>query len=333
MSVTDLSTIERFVRSIPKTETHLHLEGALPYQLLHELDPERFPINPEFRQNGYKYPNFTYFEDLLIEHAVAWYNSAERYHQAAKAIFTDLLNRNVRYLETSVHLANAEFMGFDPREFGPAIKDAVPEGMEVRLIAAFTRDGNSEFMKPVIDSLHTWEEIDGIDMHGKEWLDLEDWALPLWKRCKDAGKIVKAHAGEFGGPEKIYEALDQLGVDRIQHGVRAIEDADLVDRLASERIVLDVCPLSNEKLQVFPSLEEHSLKSLIDAGVICTINTDDPLCFANTIEDEYMALASRLDFSLSDLAEIAKNGFRHARMSDESKSEFIQKIDTELKLV
>ncbi len=315
------------LRAIPKTETHLHIEGALPYELLHEMDPDRFPEQPMFREQNYRYPNFVEFETLLVEHAVAWYTGPDRYHEACRRIFSGLVEQNVKYLETSIHLAIIEFTGSDGHELIRAIKSAAPDGLEVKVIGGLTRDGYTETMGPIIDELHEWEELDGIDLHGQEWLDLEPWTAPVWRRCKEAGKILKVHAGEFGGPEKIYEAIDTLGAERIQHGTRAIEDPDLVSRLADEGIVLDMCPISNEKLGVVDSLESHPIREYHNSGIACTANTDDPLCFANTIVDEYVALAERTGFSEGNLAEIAKNGFRLARMDDSAKSRYIQEID------
>lgn len=329
VSLSHMTTdLKRFIRSIPKTETHLHIEGALPYELLVEMDPSRFKRDPFFQHSEYKYPNFEDFENLLIDHAVQWFDSAERYHIACKLMFERMAEHNIKYVETSFHLHMIEFIGVSGPDILAAIKAAVPEGMEVRVVAGMVRNGYTETMKPIIDSLHKWDDLDGIDLHGQEWLDLEGWTAPVWERCRNAGKIIKAHAGEFGGPDKIYEALDVLGSKRIQHGVRAHEDARLVERLASEGVVLDVCPLSNEKLQVFGTLEDHSLRTLVDAGIACTISTDDPLCFANTIEDEYIALANRLDFTIPELAEFAKNGFRHARMDQSSINNYIAEIDS-----
>ncbi len=317
-----------WLRKIPKTETHLHIEGALPYTLLRELDPDRFPANPFFREPGYRFPNFVDFETLLVDHAVAWYTSPERYHEACKLIFSGLADQNVKYLETSLHLAIIEFTGSDGHELIHAIKSAAPKGLEIRVIAGLTRDGYTEVMSPIIDSLPTWDDLDGIDLHGQEWLKLEAWTPRIWKQCKEAGKIIKVHAGEFGGADKIYEALDLLGAERIQHGTRAFEDPDLVQRLADEGVILDMCPISNEKLRVVEQLEDHPIRGYFDAGVTCTINTDDPLCFANTLSGEYEALHDRLGFKRSELAKIAENGFRFARMDEELKNSYIAEIDS-----
>ncbi|MBC2607680.1 adenosine deaminase family protein [Pelagicoccus albus] len=320
--------LEAFIRRIPKTETHLHIEGALPYDLLHGMDSGRFPANPHFRSPSYRYPGFVEFENILLDHAVVWFNSAERYHEACKVMFDRMVSLNIKYVETSFHLHMIEFIGVDGRDILSAIKSAVPKELEVKVIGGMVRNGYSEKMQPILDNLHSWEELDGIDLHGQEWLELENWTPPIWEKCREAGKIVKCHAGEFGGPNKVYEAIDTLGSRRIQHGVRSVEDKELVKRLAGEGAVLDVCPLSNEKLQVFPSLEDHSLRELVDAGVTCTISTDDPLCFSNDILDEYRALAARLGFTKAELAQFAKNGFEHSRLDGEAKRKFISEIDS-----
>ncbi len=320
-------SLEEKIQAIPKTETHLHIEGALPYELLRELDPQRFPENPFFRRPDYHYPNFVEFETLLVDHAVAWYTGPDRYHEACKIIFSDLAARNVKYLETSLHLPIIEFTNSDGKELIQAIKSAAPEGLIVKVIGGLSRDSATSVMSPIIDDLHTWDELDGIDLHGQEWLELEDWSQSLWRRCADAGKILKAHAGEFGGPEKVYEALDVLGVKRIQHGVRSVEDAELMRRLSEEGVVLDVCPISNEKLGVVYRLEAHPIRSLMESGIACTASTDDPLCFANTINDEYLALSNRVGLSNRQLATVAKNGFEVAHMDAALKGEYMERID------
>jgi adenosine deaminase len=319
--------VRAFVDAIPKTETHLHLEGALPYDLVHAHDPERFPADPEFRRPEYRHPDFVSFEETMGRHTLRWFTSVARYHETARRIFADLAALNVRYVETSVHLGMIEWFHLDPEEWFAAIKSAAPETMEVKLIGGLARDNYTPGMKPFIDRLHEFDGLDGIDLHGREWLELEDWTPEVWRRCKEAGKIIKAHAGEFGGPKKVREAIEVLGAERIQHGVRAIEDPVLVERIAELGLVLDVCPISNERLQVVPDLESHCIRDLMEAGVTCTLNTDDPLLFANRLDEEYLALAERLDFSVSELAELAKNGFRTARLDDETRNAFIAEID------
>jgi adenosine deaminase len=140
----------------------------------------------------------------------------------------------------------------------------------------------------------------------------EPWSAAVWERLRAAGKVTKCHAGEFGGPERVREAILQLGVTRVQHGIRSIEDPDTV-RLARDRgVTFDICPISNVRLKVVPSIREHPLRRLREAGVRCTVSTDDPLCFANSIPDEYTALAGEAGFSRRELASIAASGWEVA---------------------
>jgi len=149
----------------------------------------------------------------------------------------------------------------------------------------------------------------------------------IWARVRAAGKVTKCHAGEFGGAERVREAIEVLGVTRVQHGVRAIEDPAVV-RLAAERgVTFDVCPISNVRLQVVPSLREHPIRRLLQAGVRCTVSTDDPLNFANTVNDEYAALATELKFTRAELAQVARNGWSVADVPSEVRQRSLAEID------
>ena len=124
--------------------------------------------------------------------------------------------------------------------------------------------------------------------------------------------MTKCHAGEFDGAARVREAIEVLGVTRIQHGVRAVEDPAVV-RLAADRgVTFDICPISNVGLQVARSIGEHPLRRLMQAGINCTVSTDDPLCFANSIAEEYEALAAELAFTPAELAQVAANGWNVA---------------------
>src|SRR5579884_4165165 len=132
--------LRRFIRSLPKTETHLHLEGALPYEMLAAWQPEKFPPRPFFHAPGHRFASFAEFDKVLLGHALPWFTSAERYHEAAKAVFARHVAQNVRYVETSFHLPNAAFNGLPGREVARAILAAAPLGLEVRLFAGMKRD-------------------------------------------------------------------------------------------------------------------------------------------------------------------------------------------------
>jgi len=301
-----------FIQALPKTETHLHVEGALPYELLTAWRPEQYPLDPEFRRADYRYPDFPSFEATLLSNALPWFTSAERYYEAAKVMFARHVAGNVRYVETSFHLPVTRFINVPGPEIVAALRAAVPAGLEVRIFAGMLRSDYDGPLGPTIDGLEDWPELAGVDLHGYEAMPTEPWSARVWARLRAAGKVTKCHAGEFGGAERVREAIEMLGVTRVQHGVRAIDDPAVVALARDRGVTFDVCPLSNVRLRVVPSLREHPLRRLRAAGVRCTISTDDPLCFANDVRDEYAALAGEAGFSRTELAELARSGWEVA---------------------
>ena len=263
---------------------------------------------------------------LLIEHATLWFTTAERYHEAAKIVFADHLARNVRYVETSFHAGMIEFIKTPGPEIVSAILSAVPADLEVRVFMGMTRDCYTKSLAPVLEDCVNWDGLAGIDLHGVESLPMEAWTPKLWAKAKAAGLEVKAHAGEFGPAANVREAIEVLGVRRIQHGERMIEDPAVVDLALQTGTTFDMCPISNVKLGVAAGLEVHSIRQLFDRGVRCTISTDDPFSFGNTIDDEYAALSAALGFTHKELAQIAKNGFEIALVDEPTRSNWIAEV-------
>jgi adenosine deaminase len=322
--------LSAFVHEIPKTETHLHIEGALPYELLHEWQPERFPAHPHFHDPGFRFSSFTQFDETLLGHALPWFTSVERYHEAARAIFARHVADNVRYVETSFHLPVAPLIRASPREIIAAIRQAVPPSLEVRIFAGMVRTDYSGSMKEVIDDIVSCDDLAGVDLHGHESLPTEAWAASVWRRAREAGKVTKCHAGEFDGAHRVREAIEELGVTRVQHGIRAIEDPLVVALAADLGVVFDICPISNLRLGVVPSLAVHPIRELRRAGVVCTVSTDDPLIFANRVSDEYDALAREAGFDAAELAQIAIDGWRTAMVPGEIRRRMIATIEESL---
>ena len=298
-----------FIRSLPKTETHLHIEGALPWELLREANPGKYQTPPASWARDFRFDSFAHFEGELLGYAGDFFKTAQRYHDCARAVFADRLQRNVRYMEASFASGCIDFMNLEGREVCDAIRAAVPEGLEVRIFLGIHHDGHTEKMAPVLESALKWEALDGIDLHGVEEIPLGDWTADYWRRARDAGKFTKAHAGEFCGAGFVRRVIEELGAQRIEHGVRAIEDPEVVALLRDRGIALDVCPISHVKLRVVPSPGEHPIRRLLEAGVVCTVSTDDPVSFGNTIEDEYLLLAEDLGFTREELEKVARNGF------------------------
>ncbi|MES1166611.1 MAG: adenosine deaminase, partial [Pseudomonadota bacterium] len=209
-----MSDLAAFIQSLPKTETHLHLEGALPYELLHAWQPAKYPPAPAFHAPDYRFPAFSKFDDTLLGHALPWFVSAERYYESARVTFAKHIVQNVRYVETSFHLPVTQFINVPGREIIAAIRAAVPPGLEVRIFAGMLRTDYAGPMRAVIDDLASWDELAGVDLHGFEQVPTEPWTAQVWARLQAAGKVTKCHAGEFDGAPRVREAIEQLGVTR-----------------------------------------------------------------------------------------------------------------------
>ncbi len=312
MSVSASAALDSFIRALPKTETHLHLDGSLPYELLHAWKPEAYPPRPYFHAPDFRFPSFPKFDEILLGHALPWFTSPERYFESARLTFAKHVVANVRYVECSFHLAVAHFINVPVREIVAAIHAAVPPGLTVKLYAGMLRSDYAGPMQALIDDLVNQDDIAGVDIHGFEPVPTEPWTAPVWARLRAAGKVTKCHAGEFDGAHRVREAIELLGVTRVQHGIRAIEDATVV-RLAAERgVTFDITPISNVRLQVIPTLAAHPLRAFLAAGINCTVSTDDQLVFNNTVLDEYRALADEVGFTRAELAGLAANGWRVA---------------------
>jgi adenosine deaminase len=319
--------ISEFIQALPKTETHLHVEGALPYELLEAWRPAQYPANPPFRARSFRYRSFPDFEKTLLDAALPWFTSAERYHEACKVMFAKHVAQNVRYVETSFHLPVSKFINVPGPEIIAAIRAAVPAGLEVRIFAGMLRTDLTGDLRPTINQVHSWDGLAGIDLHGHEQMPTAIETAEVWARARAAGKITKCHAGEFDGPARVREAIELLGVKRVQHGVRAVEDPAVVKLAAERGVTFDVCPISNVGLRVVPSLREHPLRRLMKAGVRCTVSTDDPLCFGNSLNEEYQALALEANFTRAELAQVVRNGWEVADVAPETRRAMFAEID------
>jgi adenosine deaminase len=328
MATESPGSLEAFIQALPKTETHLHIEGSVPYdELLRPLDPKKYPADPEFRRRDYRYTTFPDFEQILLRNALPWYTSAERYHEAARVIFAEHVRQNVRYVETSFHLHVTEFIHVPGTEIIDAILSAAPPGLEVRVFAGMLRDAYGGPLRATIDEMHGWEDLAGVDLHGYEPMPTEPWSIKVWERMKKEGKVTKCHAGEFDGPARVREAIQELGVRRVQHGVRSIEDPAVMKLAAEEGVTFDLCPLSNIGLCVYPDMASHPIRKLMQAGINCTVSTDDPLSFANTLTEEYTALALEGGFTRAELAQVARNGWAVADIDPARKRAHLAEID------
>ena len=315
-----------FIQSLPKTETHLHLEGALPLELLQRVRPE-FVKPPASWAPDFKFRDFAHFEHELLDMAFSWFTSPEHYHEAAKLIFARHVAQNVKYVETSFASGVIEFGGLDGREVLAAIRAAVPAGLEVRVFLGIHHNGAGPKMMPVLEDALGWKDLAGVDLHGTEDFPMEPWTAPYWEEARRAGKYTKAHAGEFMGADFVRRILDELKPQRIEHGVRSVEDPALVAELKRRGIALDMCPISNHKLMPGVTMATHPIRRLFDVDVKVTVSTDDPISFGNTLTDDYTALATQCGFTRLELVQIARNGFEVALMPEAHKKPWLDQLD------
>jgi adenosine deaminase len=328
--------VAEFVRRLPKAELHLHIEGTLEPELLLELG----------RRNGVDLPCSTAdecrarycFHDLqdfldIYYAGVAVLVTEQDFYDLTAAYLRRVIADGARHVEVF----------FDPQSHVPrgvpfadvvggisrALRDGEAEsGVSWRLIMCFLRDRPpAEALEMLELALPHRDAIVGVGIDSAELGHPPSEFAEVYDKARSAGFVAVAHAGEEGPPEYITEALDMLEVRRVDHGVAAADDPELQRRLAQERIPLTMCPLSNLGLQVTPDLAQHPLKKLLDAGVVVTVNSDDPAYFNGYLLDNYVAVQKALGLSNTDLAQLARNSITASLLPEERKSELIAELD------
>ncbi|WP_269527033.1 adenosine deaminase family protein [Coraliomargarita parva] len=323
--------IIHFINRLPKGEHHLHIDGSPPWHRMQASDPERYQTEPPSWADHFRFPSFDDFEAAIVEYVVPWLNSPERYALAAADLLETRKSENVKYVEFSFAALAVERSGVDLNEVAEAIYQSIPDDLEVRLFAGLHHKGFSENQDKHLADILSSPYIHGIDLHGHELFPLRPWIIDFWKDAEAAGKLRKAHASELTGPLGVREVIEKLGVRKIQHGVQAMHDPEVVQLAASVGASFDVCPISNVKLLAVESAESHPILELEEAGIRCTINTDDPFIFGNAhLKDDYLMLHQVLGATPAQLAGFAKNSFTTADLSDSQKQDFCAEIDSVL---
>jgi adenosine deaminase len=204
-------------------------------------------------------------------------------------------------------------------------------GMTVRLIMCFLRHLDEADAERTLDAALAYKErIIGVGLDSSEVGHPPSKFKRVFRRAREAGFQLGAHAGEEGPPEYIWEAIDVLGVDRIDHGNRSMEDEALVARLARDRMPLTMCPLSNLRLCVVDDLVRHPLKRLMDKGLIVTVNSDDPAYFGGYVGENYRAICQALALNHAELVQIGRNGFAASFMSGDEKAKALAAYDRDI---
>ncbi|QPH56116.1 adenosine deaminase [Pontivivens ytuae] len=283
------------VADLPKTELHLHLEGAAPPEFMAGLAAEKgVDLSAVIEDGMYVYTDFPHF--LQTYEAVSTVlQTPDDYRRLVEAVLRHSKSEGVIYTElflapTLTGTSLADWPAYlDAMEAGA---DAVPE-VECRFISTAVRHLGADMARETAEATvaHLTPRLTGWGMGGNEALFSAAEFAPAFDIAREAGLGITTHAGEFGGPESVRESLDHLRPTRLGHGVRAIEDPALVDRIAAEGIVLEVNPGSNVMLGVYASLDDHPIDRLFRSGVPVTVSTDDPPYFHTSMRKEYADLA------------------------------------------
>jgi adenosine deaminase len=327
---------ERIDPALPKAELHLHLEGAAPPAFIRGLAKEKsIDIHKIFdERGGYAYRDFWHFLEVY-EAACTTLQGPEDFRRLTLAVLEDRAEDGVIYAETFL---SPDFCGGGDvvawREYLHAIEEAATEaerkmGITLRgCITAIRHFGPEKSRQTALCAAETVGGfITGFGIAGDEKAGHPrdfTWAFDC---AREAGLRLTAHAGEWGGPDSVRAALDHLKVERIGHGVRAIEDLALVDRLAEDRIVLEVCPGSNVTLGVYPGFDAHPVARLRDREVIVTLSTDDPPFFHTTLRQEYDALAAAFGWTEDDFRAINADAMRAAFCDETTRERILKTIE------
>jgi aminodeoxyfutalosine deaminase len=286
----------------PKIELHVHLEGTVrPETLLEIARRNDYPL-PADTVEGlaalYDYRDFEHFIETWILTTNAL-QRAEDFAQVVVDYAEEAAQHGAVYLEAIFSPAERISRGVAWDEIFSGYCDGAQaareqHGVEVRLTPDIYRGATLEKAEEVVRHCGAYRErgVVGVGLGGLEAQYPPEPYAPVFAHARDLGLASVPHAGEHAGPASIRGALDELGADRIRHGIRAIEDPALVAELAEREIVLDVCPISNVRTGAVRSLEEHPLPLLVEAGVRCSVSTDDPAMFDTDLTREYAAVAS-----------------------------------------
>jgi adenosine deaminase len=324
------------LRRMPKAELHIHIEGSLEPELIFALAQRNglsLPYaNVEALRSAYAFTNLQSFLDIYYAGASVLLTEQD-FYDMARAYFVRAAHDGVLHAELffdpQTHTARGVPMATVVRGLHRACVDAQTElGVSALLIMCFLRHLSEEDAFATLEqALPFREHIVGIGLDSGEVGNPPEKFSRVFARCRQLGFRLVAHAGEEGPPAYIWTALDELRVERIDHGVQATHDAALMQRLARDRIALTVCPLSNLKLCVFPDLASHTLGQLLDAGIAATVNSDDPAYFGGYINENFTQTFAALPLNAGHAYLLARNSFEASFLPASAKQACIAKLD------
>jgi adenosine deaminase len=323
------------IAPLPTAELHLHIEGTLEPELALRLAarnrvPLRFGGLDQLRR-AYDFADLQSFLDLyyelsaVLQHPQDFADLAEAYLARAEA-------QGVRHAEVFVdpqaHLARGVPLEVVLEGLGEAFRSAEERhGISARLIACFLRDRDPAEAEALLPRLLPYRDlVIGVGLDSAELGRPPELFERVFARAADEGLHRVAHAGEEGPPGYVTAALDRLGVERVDHGIRCLEDPSLVARLRDEGVPLTVCPLSNVALCCVGRLADHPLRRMLDAGLVATVNSDDPAYFGGYLHDNVAAVTHALGLTLQERRRLAENSFRASFLPEDAKQRHLSAV-------
>ncbi len=327
------------LKTLPKAELHLHIEGTFEPELIFAM-AERNGIDPgypsiEALRSAYAFTDLQSFLDVYYA-GMRVLRTERDYYELTRAYLERALAQGVRHAEIffdpQAHTARGIAFETVIEGMSRALDEArVRSGITSHLILCFLRD------QPVASAMETLEaalpyrsRIVAVGLDSAEAGNPPSKFVTVFDRARAQGFLTVAHAGEEGPPQYVWEALDLLHVARVDHGVRSLEDPLLVERLRRARIPLTVCPFSNVKLRVVSDLAHHPLKRMLEAGLVATVNSDDPAYFGGYVGDNFEGVAAALALRDDELVTLARNSFEAAFLDDATRRRYLDEIDAML---
>ena len=323
------------IQALPKAELHVHIEGTFEPELMFAI-AQRNQIQIPYQsveevKQAYNFHNLQSFLDIyyaganVLVHEQDFYDLAWAYFEKCaedKVVHTEMFFDPQTHTERGVEFATV-IAGLKR-----ACQDAQQKlGISSQLIMCFLRHLSEEKAFETLEqALPFKDEIIAVGLDSSEVGHPPAKFERVFAKAREAGFLIVAHAGEEGPPEYVWEALDLLKVNRIDHGVRSEEDKQLMARLIAEKMPLTVCPLSNLKLCVVNDMKGHNIRRLLQQGVHVTVNSDDPSYFGGYMNDNFIAIQQALDLSNEELKQLAINSFEASFISDQEKQKWIAEI-------
>jgi adenine deaminase len=327
---------DTLIKRLPKCELHIHIEGSLEPELMFALARRngirlRYSSVEALRQ-AYQFRNLQDFLDIYYQ-GMSVLITEQDFHDLAWAYLERAHAENVRHVEmffdpqghTSRGIPFATVIEGLHRAVGDARREL---GIQASLIMCFLRHLDEADAERTLDSALAFKDrIVGVGLDSSELGHPPGKFKQVFRRARNAGFFLTAHAGEEGPPSYVWEALDVLGVARIDHGIRSLEDAALARRLARDQIPLTVCPLSNLRLRVVDELAHHPLRLMMDKGLMVTVNSDDPAYFGGYVNQNYLAVSQALRLRREEIAMLVRNGIAASLMTVSEKERAFAEVD------